>query len=341
MKYIDLRSDTVTVPLMEMRELMITAAVGDDVYGDDPTVIKLENMAADMVGKEAALFVPSGTFGNQLAIVTHTKRGDEIIVGSDSHVLMHEVGAAAVISGVQTRSIDIIDKYMDPLKLKKMIRSKDIHYPDTGLICLENARSDGTVLSLQNMMEIKKVADEFNIPVHLDGARYFNAVKALDIGNKDMARYVDSINICLSKGLCAPIGSLLIGTKIFIEKARKYRKLMGGGLRQTGILAAPGIYALENLTERLAIDHENAKYMAGKLNDITGINVYKNRLDINMVFFTIPEDILKGEDLITGLLKKGIKINGSEDGEYRFVTHYYISKDDIDYVIKAVIELIQ
>lgn len=340
MNYIDLRSDTVTMPTKEMRELMATAEVGDDVYGDDPTVLALEKLAAELLHKEDALFVPSGTFGNQVAILTHTKRGDEILLGADSHILMHEVGSAAVIAGVQTRTIPIENKYFDPKKIELAIRKKDLHFPDTGLICIENARSDGSVLSLQNMQEIKEVANKYNIPVHLDGARYFNASKALGLESHEMAECADSINICLSKGLCAPIGSLLVGNKAFIEKARKNRKLMGGGMRQAGVLAAPAIYALNTMVNRLEEDHANAKYLAEELDKIEGITVKKDRLDINMVFFQMPESLVEENVLIEAFYKRGIKINGIEDGEYRFVTNNGVSKKDIDFTVTTLKEVL-
>lgn len=338
MKFIDLRSDTVTQPTFEMRNLMANAEVGDDVYRDDPTVVELEALAAKMLGKEAGLFVPSGTFSNQLAIMTHTKRGDEILVGDSSHIIMYEVAAAAVLSGVQVRSFEVKDRVLDSKKIESMIRTEDVHYPDTGLICLENALSNGTVISIENMKDVKKIADRNKIPIHLDGARYFNASKALGVNFKEIAKYADSISICLSKGLCAPIGSVLVGEKKFIEKARRNRKMMGGGLRQTGVLAAPGIFALKHLTNRIGEDHKNAKYLGERLSTIHGIIVDKDKLDINMVFFDISENLISNEIFLQKMLEKGIKINGSlysTGSRYRFMTHYYIDKKIIDYVVES------
>ncbi len=343
MKFIDLRSDTVTVPTPEMRDLMAKAPVGDDVYRDDPTVVELENLAAKMLGKEAGLFVPSGTFSNQLAIMTHTKRGDEILVGDASHILMYEVAGAAVLSGVQTRSIELEDRFLDPVKLEGMIRTEDVHYPDTGLICLENALSNGTVISIENMKNIKEVADKKGVPVHLDGARYFNASKSLGVDFREMAKHVDSISICLSKGLCAPIGSILLGTREFIERARRNRKMMGGGLRQVGVLAAPGIFALEHLAGRVDEDHENARYLAGQLSTIPQITVDEEKLDINMVFFNLSEDIISSKEFVEKMAEKNIKINGSlysSGGTYRFMTHYYIDRERIDYVVDTINQII-
>nr|WP_246583116.1 low-specificity L-threonine aldolase [Clostridium simiarum] len=335
--WIDLRSDTVTQPTDEMRQAMASAEVGDDVYGDDPTVNRLEEIAADLLGKESALFVPSGTFGNQLAIMTHTHSGDEILVGEDSHILMHEVGAAAKLSGVQTRSFPM-DIATD--KLKKMIRDDDIHVPRTGLICVENALSDGRVIPLSTMKTVYALAKKQSIPIHLDGARIFNAAVSLDIMASEIASCADSVNVCLSKGLCAPIGSVLVGTCDFIAKARKNRKLMGGGLRQAGILAAAGIIALNEMVTRLTDDHKNARYLADRLEEIESCRVYRDRLDINMVFFTLSESVISDSALISGLHEAGIKISGKEDGEYRFVTHCGVSAENIDTVIQAMKNII-
>lgn len=338
--WIDLRSDTVTHPTKAMRQAMANAEVGDDVYGDDPTTNKLEALTSQILGKEAAVFVPSGTFGNQLAIMTHTQRGDEILVGDESHVLMHEVGAPAVLSGVQTRTFPTHFGTADIDKLTWMIRNDNIHFPNTGLICLENAHSSGTAVSLKNMREVYLLAQSKQIPVHLDGARIFNAAAALDVNAKDIAACADSINVCLSKGLCAPVGSILVGSSEYISKARKYRKLMGGGLRQSGILAAAGILALTEMTSRLSEDHKNARYLADRLEEIKSCYVFKNRLDINMVFFTLPESIISESALVEGLLKEKIKINGMEDNQYRFVTNDGVSAEDIDKVVETMKNLI-
>ncbi|AFQ43409.1 low-specificity L-threonine aldolase [Desulfosporosinus meridiei] len=338
--WIDLRSDTVTQPTKEMRQAMALAEVGDDVYGDDPTVNKLELLASELLGKEAALFVPSGTFGNQLAIMSHTQRGDEILVGEECHILMHEVGAAAVLAGVQTRSFPTDKGRADLKKLEKMIRSQDIHFPNTGLICLENAHSSGTAVPLDNMKAVYHLAKSKDIPVHIDGARIFNAAAALGVEVKEIAACADSINVCLSKGLCAPVGSILVGGNDFIVKARKNRKLMGGGLRQAGILAAAGVIALTEMTSRLGEDHKNARYLANRLEEIESCHVLRDRLDINMVFFTLPEVIISESALIAGLNNKKIKINGQEDGEYRFVTNYGVSIEDIDKVVQTIKDII-
>ncbi|MDF2698691.1 MAG: ltaE [Haloplasmataceae bacterium] len=341
MKFIDFRSDTVTQPTLEMREAMYNAVVGDDVYEDDPTVKVLETLAAKMVGKEAALFVPSGTFGNQLAVLTHTKRGDEVIMEANCHIKKFEVGATAVISGVQLNTIEGTLGKMDLNKVKAAIRGEDIHYPLTSLICLENATGIGTVLDLQYMKDINEIAKNNNLNIHLDGARVFNAATALNVDAKDICQYVDSVMFCLSKGLCSPVGSMLAGSKEFITRARKNRKLMGGGLRQAGVLAACGLISLEKMTKRLAIDHENAKYLANQIETIPGFKVCHNRLDINMVFVTIDNNVKFPSNYQALLLEKGIKVNGYRNGdEIRFVTHNDINKQDIDYLIYILKEII-
>lgn len=339
MKFIDLRSDTVTVPTDEMRQAMAFAEVGDDVYGDDPTINKLEKLAAEKSGKEAALFVPSGTFGNQLALLTHTRRGQEVIIGRNNHIVVHEVGASAVIAGVQLRTLETVNGAVNPEDVEKAIRPDDIHQPETGLICVEEAHGCGAVVPIKTLKEIKQIAEKHSIPVHMDGARIFNAAAALGVDAVEIAACCDSVMFCLSKGLSAPIGSMVAGNRQFIDRARKNRKLMGGGMRQAGILAAAGIIALEKMTLRLHEDHENAKYMAEKLSEIPGIKVKRDRLDIDMVFFEMGEDVIPEKVLIEKLYEKNIKINGLEDGEYRFVTHTGVAKEDIDYVISCMKEL--
>ncbi|MDD3519700.1 MAG: threonine aldolase family protein, partial [Actinomycetota bacterium] len=328
-KYIDIRSDTVTLPTEEMLDAMRNAISGDDVYEDDPTVIKLEEKSAGILGKEAAVFVPSGTFANQLAIMTHTSRGDEIIVPEGNHIVIHEVGASAVLSQVQLKTIKDNFGEVDISLLEKAVRPDDIHFPKTGLICMENAHSSGKVVSLKNMKQVYDFAVKRKIPVHLDGARIFNAAIVLKTKPSDIAHYCDSVMFCLSKGLCCPIGSVLAGSYNFIKKARKNRKLMGGGLRQAGYIAAPGLIALEKMAKRLGEDHECAKYLSERLGEIDEINIFENQLDINMVFFTIKKDNFNEIDFIEYLGKNNIKINPSEGNEFRFVTHYWIKKQDI------------
>ena len=341
LRYIDLRSDTVTQPTDEMREAMAKAIVGDDVYGDDPTVCLLEKKAAEYAGKEAALFVPSGTMGNQLAVMTHTKRGNEIIAEENCHIIQHEVGAVAILSSAMVRTIRGEKGVMNPQDVLKAIRGNDIHYPETGLICMENALSNGTVVPLEVMKEIYTIARNHNIPVHLDGARLFNAAAYLGVDAAQITQYTDSVMFCLSKGMCAPVGSMLAGSKEFIEKARKNRKILGGGMRQAGILAAAGLIALEKMSKRLHIDHENAKYLAERLMSIPGIKLDYKDVQIDMVFFDMEETGISSDKLVDELFKKGIKINGAEGGLMRFVTNNDVTREDIDYTVQCIKELVQ
>lgn len=340
MKFIDLRSDTVTQPTQEMRDAMYKAEVGDDVYGDDPTMNKLEELAARMSGKEAALFVPSGTFGNQLALFTHCRRGTEVILGEECHIVQHEVGAASVIAGVQLRTIPGVKGQLDAAEIEARIRGIDIHFPSTGLICIENALSNGRVVPLENMAAIYNVAQKHNIPVHLDGARLFNAAAYLNVKASEITKYCDSVMFCLSKGLCAPVGSILAGSREFVDRARKGRKLMGGGMRQAGILAAAGIVALEEMTGRVTEDHGNAMRLADELSKIPGIKVYSEDIHINMVFFEMNIQGLDYDKFVADMYNKGIKINNAENGLMRYVTNYWVTREDIAYVIDTMKEIL-
>ena len=334
MEKIDLRSDTVTHPTERMRALMAKAPVGDDVYGDDETVIELERRTAELLGKEAALFVPSGVFGNQVSVLTHTRRAQEIILGEYCHIIQHEAGSVALISNVQTRTINDLNGQMDPWEVEKAVRkAEDIHFPHTGLICVETAHSTGNVASLENLQEIHWIGKKYGIPVHMDGARLFNAAAHLGVEGKDIAQYADSISLCLSKGLCAPVGSVVAGTAEFIREARRNRKILGGGMRQAGILAAAGLEALE-MRHRLKDDHENALYFAEELDTIPEIHVLKDSIKINMIFFTIQKEGFSEENFVQYLKERNILINGQDNGLYRFVTHYYIDRPRIDEVVK-------
>jgi threonine aldolase len=329
MNKIDLRSDTVTWPTQAMREAMANAPVGDDVYGDDPTMNELETSAALKVGKEAALFVPSGTFGNQLALFTWCPRGSEVILGEQCHIIQHEAGAASIIAGVQTRTVDAPDGILEPDAIKARIRGVDIHYPPTSLVCLENAHSSGRVIPLSYMAEVSSLAKSAGLPVHLDGARLFNAAASLHVEAAEIASKVDSVMFCLSKGLCAPVGSMLAGSADFVAAARRKRKPMGGGLRQAGILAAAGLIALDVMTKRLSEDHENARRLAERLATVPGLDVLKGNLDINMVFFSFPGWV-DGGDFAAFMAEAGILVNPPEGGLCRLVTHYWISREAVD-----------
>jgi threonine aldolase len=340
-EFIDLRSDTVTVPTEEMLEAMRTARVGDDVYEDDPTVKDLERRSAEILGKQDSLFVPSGTFGNQLCILTHTCGGDEVLIPEDNHIVLYEAAASAVIAGVQLRQLAANNGLIDTSELLKKYRSQDIHYPRTALICMENAHTNGTVVPLENMAEVSGFAKKFLVKTHLDGARIFNAAISLNKKPAEIASFSDSVMFCFSKGLCAPLGSIVAGSSEFIKAARKNRKMMGGGMRQAGYIAAPCLVALDKMAARLKEDHENARYLASRLEELEIFEVFKNRLDINMVFFRI--DLQKKENrnfqdskFTEYLYNKKIKINPCHEGQYRFVTHYYINREKIDYVIDTI-----
>ena len=341
MRLIDFRSDTVTCPTEEMRQAMASATVGDDVYGDDPTVNRLEELAASVMNKEAAMFVPSGTFGNLVAILTHCRRGDEVILGDDCHIIQHEAGGAANIAGVQMRTMDSEMGWLAIDGIKARIRkSDDIHYPTTGLLCLENAHSKGCVLPLDYMAEAAETAGCFDIPVHLDGARIFNAAEYLQVEPHQISDKFDSVMFCLSKGLCAPVGSILAGKAEFIEKARKNRKMLGGGMRQSGILAAAGIIALDKMTKRLGQDHKNARLLAKWLGQIEGITVYTKRLQINMVFCQIDfKPPLTPDQFIDRLKNSGILVNPPKNGEIRFTTHNETRETDIRRATEAIKEI--
>lgn len=336
MQWIDLRSDTVTQPTPAMREAMAAAAVGDDVYGDDPTVSKLERLAADMLGKDDALFVPSGVFGNQLAVFTHCRRGDEVIAGDDSHLVWHENGAAAVISGVQLRTIAGNRGVLEPAEIEARIRvGEDIHIPRTGLICLENAHGNGRVIPLATMQATAAIARRHGVPIHLDGARVFNAATYLGCDVKEITRHVDTVMCCLSKGLAAPVGSILAGSAAFIQRARYNRKLLGGGWRQAGVIAAPGILALTEMTRRLDVDHANALYLAECLAAVPGVQVDTGDVHINMVWFALPDAVDVGR-LMEALTAAGIRANGAYGGRMRLMTHWQIDRDAIDRTVAVI-----
>ena len=330
MNYIDLRSDSVTQPTQEMRDAMYTAPVGDDEYGDDPTVKNLEQLCRRKVGKEAGLFVASGTMGNQLAVMTHTVRGDEIIISSGSHIVVHEVGAAAILSGVKVKAVECQDDILTPAIIESACRpsDEDITQPKSGLVCIENALSNGKVMILEQMKAVYDAAKAHGLPVHLDGARLFNASVSLGVEAKELTQYCDSVMVCLSKGLCAPVGSVLCGSAEFIEKARKNRKHLCGGMRQAGLLAACGIIAINKMVDRLKDDHDNAKYIADRLSKMKGVRVRSDHVDINLVFFKIDKSRQFIASLPGKMLEHGIKMAGEELGYLRFITNNDVSKAD-------------
>lgn len=336
---IDFRSDTVTLPTDAMREAMKNAVVGDDVYADDPTINQLEALAALTVDKEAAVFVPSGTMGNQLAMMTHTQMGQEMIAGDNAHVVVYECGAYARLSGISCAAVDTKKGYISKEDVYSHVRDADNdHFPRSSLLCLENPMTNGKVVSLQHMQEAYEAAKAKQLHVHLDGARIFNAALALGVSARQIAMYSDSVMFCLSKGLCAPVGSMLCGTKAFVEKARRNRKILGGGMRQAGVLAACGLIALNHMIDRLKEDHDNAKYMADKLAELKGIQVNRADVETNMVFAEIHIPGFNSQAYTDYMLSRGIKVYGALSEEtklYRFVTHHGISQADIDKTIQS------
>jgi threonine aldolase len=320
---------------------MAAAEVGDDVYGDDPTVNRLEALGAETLGKEAALLTPSGTFGNQLALFTWCPRGTEVVLGEECHIIGHEAGAASVIAGVQTRCVSAPDGILKPEAIRGRLRRQDLHGPATSLICMENAHSSGRVVPLADMDAVKAVAAEWGLPIHLDGARIFNAAAALGCGVKDIAARADSVMCCLSKGLCAPVGSLLAGPRDFIDAARLKRKIMGGGMRQAGILAAAGIIALTEHPPLLAEDHRRAKKLARGLANIRGLRIDPEAAHINMVFFGYPPAASAelAADTVERFAERGILVNPPEQGLFRFAVHYWIGDRELDAILAACAEI--
>ena len=320
---VDLRSDTVTLPTAAMLRAMATAELGDDVYREDPTVRRLEEMAAERVGKEAALFVPSGTMGNGIAVLTHTGRGDEVICDGSSHVYDAEVGGLAVLSGVQARPLESVKGMLRPDQVTAAIRPEDVHFPRSRLLCLENPHNfgGGTVASPQLMADLCAAAHADGLAVHLDGARVFNAATALGVSAGAIAASADSIMFCLSKGLCAPVGSMLAGRAEWISEARRARKMLGGGLRQAGVLAAAGIVALQTMVDRLADDHAHARRLAEGLAETPGLEVDLETVQTNMVFVDVVAPGLDAAGLVAGLEALGVRAGAVGARRVRFVTH--------------------
>lgn len=332
MKIIDLRSDTVTKPTAEMRRAMQDAKVGDDVYGEDPTINMLQDLAAEMTGMEAALFVPTGTQGNLLAILSHCGRGEEYIAGQQAHCYRYEAGGAAVCGGVQPQPLDFCeDGTLDLAEVSTMIKPDDDHFAVTRLLCLENTQG-GKVLPLEYQAEAATLAGDKDLKLHLDGARVFNAAVKQQVSVEKITRHYDSVNFCLSKGLGAPVGSVLAGPREFIDKAHRLRKMVGGGMRQAGILAEAGIYALENNVRRLAEDHDNARLLAEGLTGIDEFEIDLETVETNMVFATLDENVMV--QLIEFLKERGILVGGY--GQLRMVTHLDFHADDIPVVVESI-----
>ena len=333
-RVIDLRSDTVTLPTPVMRRAMFEAELGDDVYGEDPTVNRLEAMAAERLGKEAGLFVPSGTMANLACLLAHCQRGDEAIMGHLSHTFLFEAGGSAAVGGIHPRTVrNQPDGTLDLDEVEGAIRSADNpHYPRTRLVCLENThnRCSGAVLSPSYMAAVRQLADRHELAVHLDGARIFNAAVALGVPPAALSQPADSISFCLSKGLSAPVGSLICGSKTFIHDARRQRKLLGGGMRQAGILAAAGIVALETMIDRLAEDHDNARRLAVGLAALPGILLDMERIRTNIVIFELEASAPGPSEFVSGLAGHNVKLGAIGGRRLRAVTHHGIEASDID-----------
>lgn len=331
---IDLRSDTVTKPTDEMREASATAIVGDDVFGDDPTVIELESYAAELTGKEAAIFVSSGTQGNLVSLLSHTKLGDEVLLERDSHMYHYEVGGLAAIGGVIPKLYDSSNGVISSDAIKALIRPENVHFPTTTLFCIENThnRLGGVAISPENVKMMADTAHELGLKVHLDGARIFNATTYHECDVKKFTQNVDSVQFCLSKGLSAPIGSMIAGDEEFIKLARRKRKMVGGGMRQVGVIAAPGLIALRDMRERLVIDHINAKKLSKGMSEL-GLKV--KPAQTNIVIVSI-ENVLEDSNIaVENLKEKGILCVSVDSKHIRFTTHRNVTEDDIDRVLEV------
>ena len=339
MEYIDLRSDTVTRPTPEMREAMAEAEVGDDVYRDDPTVNRLEQLAADLLGKEAALFVPSGTMGNLLALLVHCQRGDEVIVGSHSHIYLNEAGGLAALGGIQPCPVrNQPDGTLALNDILSSIRTEDVHHPITRLICLENTQNicGGVPLTPDYTRRVAELARKHGLALHVDGARIFNAATAQDVDVTELAEPADSIMFCLSKGLVAPVGSMLVGRQAFIARARHLRKMLGGGMRQVGVIAAAGIISLEKMTRRLGDDHARARQLAAGLRQLSGLVVDPNSPYTNMVYLNLSDEVAASAQQITQKMKDlGVLVDPENARRFRLVTHYWIDDSAVEQTVSA------
>ncbi|MCJ7505272.1 aminotransferase class I/II-fold pyridoxal phosphate-dependent enzyme [Candidatus Bathyarchaeota archaeon] len=338
MRIVDLRSDTVTLPTDEMLEAMRNAELGDDVYREDPTVNRLEKLAAKKMGKDAALLTTSGTQANLVSAMSQTTRGDEVILETEAHMYYYEVGAFSALGGLIPRFVKGHMGVMSPRDIEQVLRPPNIHFPPTSLICIENThnRAGGTIWSPSNIKEVSDLAKTHGLRVHMDGARIFNAAIALGLDVREFTRHVDTLMFCLSKGLSAPIGSMVVGEQAFVDRARRYRKMLGGGMRQAGVIAAAGIIAIEKMVDRLRDDHVNAKTLAAGLSKIPGITVDVARVQTNIVVYDVAGLGVDGKSWVAELGKYGVKAGAQEYGRVRMVTHRGIEKEDIEYALTAV-----
>ena len=343
MKKIDLRSDTITLPTKEMLDAIDRADLGDDVFQEDPTINQLEELAAKRFNKQAALFVPSGTMANLIAVLSHCQRGDEVILGDQAHTFLYEAGGISSFGGVHSRQlVNQADGTIAIDDIKHAIRKEDVHFPTTRLICLENThnRCFGMPLSSDYVNSVAEVAKNNSILVHVDGARIFNAAVSLGTPVAELTDEIDSVSFCLSKGLSAPAGSLLCGSENFIYRARRNRKALGGGMRQAGILAAAGIIALENMTERIADDHQNARALAEGISDIKGISIDLDKIQTNIIYFSLDHPKIESSLFLDKMCEKNIHFFELGPSWYRLVTHNGISKDDVSNVVEEFHQLL-
>lgn len=336
---IDLRSDTVTLPTPAMRRAMAEAELGDDVYGEDPTVNRLQELAAELLGKEAGLFVASGTMGNLVSLLAHTRRGDRVILGDESHIFNYEQGGAAVVGGLVYHPLPTAPT--GELSLNHLAVAartvNDAHYALPGVICLENThnRCGGTVLGQEYVQQVRAIADRESLPLHLDGARLPNAAVALGMSLRELAAPFDSIQLDLSKGLAAPVGGVVVGSRAFIARAHRARKLVGGGMRQAGVIAAAGIVALEQMIDRLAEDHEHARLLAEELAQLPGVRIDLESVQTNLVVFRLDPERWTPTAFIAAMREHGVLLGGFGDDRLRFATHYGITRADIDATLLA------
>jgi len=333
MRIVDLRSDTITRPTEAMRRAMAEAEVGDDVFGEDPSVNRLEEMAAERIGKEAGLFVASGTMGNLVSLLSHCGRGDEVILGDQSHTFFYEQGGLAAIGGIHPRPLpNRSDGTIDLHAIEEAIRPDNIHFPRTRLIALENThnRCNGTPLGVEYMQAVAGIARRHGLKVHVDGARIFNAATALGLPARDLVACTDSVTFCLSKGLAAPVGSVVCGSRDFIHEARRARKALGGGMRQAGVLAAAGIVALSEMADRLEEDHENARRLAQGLADVLGLTVDVSQVRTNIMYIKIDRKDLQATELAGRLEREGVRVLATGPRQLRAVTNYHVTADDVD-----------
>jgi len=337
-RFIDLRSDTVTKPTPEMRQAMFEAAVGDDVFGEDPTINALQEKVAHLLGKEAAIFVASGTMGNQLSIKAQTQPGDEVMIEAGGHAMNFEGGAGAVLSAVQFFGISGQRGIFDAPQVEAAIRVDDVHYPVSRLVVIENThnRGGGTIFPLQNILRIREVATRNGLRMHMDGARLWNACVASGISPKEYAAPFDSVSVCLSKGLGCPAGSLVAGSKDFVKRVHRFRKMVGGGMRQIGFLAAAGIYALDHHIHRLEEDHDKAKKMAQGLARIKNLLIRPEEVETNILFFDVSPAERTAQEVAAALRKKGVLVHPTSRTRIRCVAHLDVSFSDIDQALKAI-----